>query len=339
MLETLQNCRSAAHFLRTEPIPEACASALATLAALGAADAAFECVRDAHGCCSSAGYFFCGSSGRCVGRDDPCEDGSGAAAATCGATLKRDGAVASWDLKGLTRTSSLLDYEARDGTSKVIFNVCANANPPKVCPSPKPAAAYAITKQSCKAVAGSAADADMASLKPLVGSDPTQGVALAYSGPDRCSFLLRVRCSESAVEPSEPTLISSTDCATITEVESVHGCPLGCARDRAGAPAQTGASASGRRRAPRAAATRARRAPPATRILMGPRGGARAVALRYHCPRRVALRGRRRRALRRVSEEAPRDAARARDLRDRRRGRRRGRRRARRVDALRPVPV
>ena len=56
--------------------------ALATLAALHAADAAFECVRDAHGCCSSAGYFFCGSSGRCVGRDDPCEDGSGAAAAT-----------------------------------------------------------------------------------------------------------------------------------------------------------------------------------------------------------------------------------------------------------------
>ena len=198
--------------------------ALAALAAIQAADAAFECVRDAHGCCSSAGYFFCGSSGRCVGRDDPCEDGSGAAAATCGATLKRDGAVASWDLKGLTRTSSLLDYEARDGTSKVIFNVCANANPPKVCPDPAPAAAYAISKQSCKAVAGSAADADMASLKPLVGSDPTQGVALAYSGPDRCSFLLRVRCSESAVEPSEPTLISSTDCATITEVESVHGC-------------------------------------------------------------------------------------------------------------------
>ena len=75
----------------------------------------------------------------------------------------------------------------------------------------------------------------MASLKPLVGSDPTQGVALAYSGPDRFSFLLRVRCSESAVEPSEPTLISSTDCTTITEVESVHGCPLGCARDRTGA--------------------------------------------------------------------------------------------------------
>ena len=209
--------------------------ALATLAALHAADAAFECVRDAHGCCSSAGYFFCGSSGRCVGRDDPCEDGSGAAAATCGATLKRDGAVASWDLTGLTRTSSLLDYEARDGASKVIFNVCANANPPNVCPSSNPAAAYAITKQSCKAVAGSAADADMASLKPLVGADPTQGVALAYSGPDRCSFLLRVRCSESAVEPSEPTLISSADCSTITEVESVHGCPLGCARDRTGA--------------------------------------------------------------------------------------------------------
>ena len=163
--------------------------ALAALAAIQAADAAFECVRDAHGCCSSAGYFFCGSSGRCVGRDDPCEDGSGAAAATCGATLKRDGAVASWDLKGLTRTSSLLDYEARDGASKVIFNVCANANPPNVCPSSNPAAAYAISKQSCKAVAGSAADADMASLKPLVGSDPTQGVALAYSGPDRCSFL------------------------------------------------------------------------------------------------------------------------------------------------------
>ena len=209
--------------------------ALATLAALHAADAAFECVRDAHGCCSSAGYFFCGSSGRCVGRDDPCEDGSGAAAATCGATLKRDGAVASWDLKGLTRTSSLLDYEARDGASKVIFNVCANANPPRVCADPEPAAAYAISKQSCKAVAGSAADADMASLKPLVGADPTQGVALAYSGPDRCSFLLRVRCAEGAVEPSEPTLISSADCATITEVESVHGCPLGCARDRQGA--------------------------------------------------------------------------------------------------------
>ena len=111
--------------------------ALAALAAIQAADAAFECVRDAHGCCSSAGYFFCGSSGRCVGRDDPCEDGSGAAAATCGATLKRDGAVASWDLKGLTRTSSLLDYEARDGGSKVIFNVCANANPPKVCADPR----------------------------------------------------------------------------------------------------------------------------------------------------------------------------------------------------------
>ena len=44
-----------------------------------------------------------------------------------------------------------------------------------------------------------------------------------------------MRCSEAAVEPSEPTLISSTDCTTITEVESVHGCPLGCARDRTGA--------------------------------------------------------------------------------------------------------
>ena len=131
------------------------------------------------------GYFFCGSSGRCVGRDDPCEDGSGAAAATCGATLKRDGAVASWDLKGLTRTSSLLDYEAKDGASKVIFNVCANANPPKACPSSNPAAAYAITKQSCKAVAGSAADADMASLKPLVGADPTagRGLGLVWPGP------------------------------------------------------------------------------------------------------------------------------------------------------------
>ena len=63
--------------------------ALAALAAIQAADAAFECVRDAHGCCSSAGYFFCGSSGRCVGRDDPCEDGSGAAAATSAVAAER----------------------------------------------------------------------------------------------------------------------------------------------------------------------------------------------------------------------------------------------------------
>lgn len=209
---------------------------LTTLAVLlHSTNAAFECVRDAHGCCSSAGYFFCGSSGRCVGKDDPCEDGGGAAAATCGATLRRDGAVASWDLKGLTRTSSLLDYEAEDGADKVIFNVCANVNPPKVCPGETPAAAYAIHEQKCTAVAGSAADAAMASLKPLVGADPTQGVALTYKGAGDCSFLLRVRCAPSAVAPSAPKLVSASDCSTITEVESVHGCPLGCARDRAGA--------------------------------------------------------------------------------------------------------
>ena len=159
--------------------------ALATLAALHAADAAFECVRDAHGCCSSAGYFFCGSSGRCVGRDDPCEDGSGAAAATCGATLKRDGAVASWDLKGLTRTSSLLDYEARDGTSKVIFNVCANANPPKVCPDPEPAAAYAISEaivQSRRRVGGRRGHG-VAQAVGGVGPHPGRGLGLFWPGP------------------------------------------------------------------------------------------------------------------------------------------------------------
>ena len=178
--------------------------ALATLAALHAADAAFECVRDAHGCCSSAGYFFCGSSGRCTGRDDPCEDGSGAAAATCGATLKRDGAVASWDLTGLTRTSSLLDYEAGRRVQGHLQRLCQRESA-QVCPSSKPAAP--TRSRSNRAKPSPVGGRRGHGVEPLVGRTPPRASPGLF-WPGRCSFLLRVRCSESAVEPSN-LLVSS----------------------------------------------------------------------------------------------------------------------------------
>ena len=313
--------------------------ALATLAALHAADAAFECVRDAHGCCSSAGYFFCGSSGRCTGRDDPCEDGASAAAARdVRATLKRDGAVASWDLQGLTRTSSLLDYEAKDGASKVIFNVCANANPPNVCPSPQSRRGlrdHEAIVQGRRRVGGRRGHGSL-NLSRRFGPDAGRRLGLFWPGPvflSAAGAVLGIRR-----QLSEPTLISSTDCTTITEVESVHGCPLGCAREdgrglRKQGPVRLGESG---RRVP--LRPRARRAPPATRILMGARGRrARYAAIivlvvslcaAVVAARCVAFRKRRLATLRAGGPTRPSTPPTTRT-----------RNRARRVDALRPGPV
>jgi len=69
-------------------------------------------ITDAHGCCTSNGLFWCGSSGRCTYADDVCEDGLGAAM-PC--TLEVAGAA--FDLSPLTLSTSQLDHVVLDSAS------------------------------------------------------------------------------------------------------------------------------------------------------------------------------------------------------------------------------
>ncbi|KAH8087775.1 hypothetical protein JL720_7098 [Aureococcus anophagefferens] len=136
-----------------------------------------DCVRDANGCCASAGFFYCGSSGRCTHDWDQCEDGLGDAPS--------------------------VDYEANGSSAaKIIFNVCANAATPRACvnttgadgaASTSPAAAFAVfdddvdgAHERCARLSGSASRDDTFAASPLDAARPTRGVALDYAGGDVC---------------------------------------------------------------------------------------------------------------------------------------------------------
>ena len=82
------------------------------LRAAAASAAMVGCVKDAHGCCASAGYFWCASSGRCTHDWDQCEDAFGENGAPCGFTSLMGGAAAAFDLSGLTITKGRTDHVA-----------------------------------------------------------------------------------------------------------------------------------------------------------------------------------------------------------------------------------
>jgi len=95
-------------------------------------------ITDEYGCCTSSGFFWCGSSGRCSYSEDVCEDGLGFAM-PCTFTDFLTGV--SFDLSPLTLTTSTLDHVVVDSssyqghTTTYIFNVCANAVTPDACAS------------------------------------------------------------------------------------------------------------------------------------------------------------------------------------------------------------
>ena len=93
---------------------------------------------DAHGCCTSAGYFWCGASRRCTFGDDVCEDGTRSDTSYCGYYDKHLGV--SYDLSPLSLQTERKDYVISDTESSgltrnytFIFNVCANAVTPAAC--------------------------------------------------------------------------------------------------------------------------------------------------------------------------------------------------------------
>ena len=57
-------------------------------------------ITDAHGCCSSEGFFWCGSSGRCTFGSDVCENGAATVAEAVSCRLSEGGA--SFDLSPLS---------------------------------------------------------------------------------------------------------------------------------------------------------------------------------------------------------------------------------------------
>ncbi|KAH8078085.1 hypothetical protein JL720_9757 [Aureococcus anophagefferens] len=106
-----------------------------------------DCVRDANGCCASAGFFYCGSSGRCTHDWDQCEDGLGDAPSSCALDYEVGGLSASFDLSALRIRTGSVDYEANGG---------------------------------------SASRDDTFAASPLDAARPTRGVALDYAGGDVC---------------------------------------------------------------------------------------------------------------------------------------------------------
>ena len=219
-----------------------------------------DCVRDANGCCASAGFFYCGSSGRCTHDWDQCEDGLGDAPSSCALDYAFGGLSASFDLSALRIRTGSVDYEANGSSAAaVIFNVCANAATPRACvnttgadgaASTSPAAAFAVfdddvdgAHERCARLSGSASRDDTFATSPLDAARPTRGVALEYAGGDVCgstgapaAFRLDVLCDEAATSPSPAAYVITREaCAFSVALRSVHGCPLACARAASGA--------------------------------------------------------------------------------------------------------
>ena len=185
-----------------------------------------DCVRDEHGCCASAGFFYCGSSGRCTHDWDQCEDGLGESSASCALDYEYEGVVASYDLSPLRIRTGDVDYEANATTkANVIFNLCSNAATPRACVNTTggdgvarstPAAAFAVFDddgdgghERCARLSGSAYAGDTFAARALFedveGGKPTRGVALDYGGGDICAktgkaatFTVAVLCDPTA---------------------------------------------------------------------------------------------------------------------------------------------
>ena len=96
-------------------------------------DPSSSCVLDAYGCCSSAGYFWCGSSARCTHGYDVCEDGMLSSSSSC---QYADSSGLVFDLSPLRLTTTSLDYKVASSTDpslSYVFNFCANAVTPSAC--------------------------------------------------------------------------------------------------------------------------------------------------------------------------------------------------------------
>ncbi|KAH8060864.1 hypothetical protein JL720_13532 [Aureococcus anophagefferens] len=202
-----------------------------------------DCVRDANGCCASAGFFYCGSSGRCTHDWDQCEDGLGDAPSSCaldyevgGERVLRPGALR-------IRTGSV-DYEANGSSAaKIIFNVCANAATPRACvnttgadgaASTSPAAAFAVfgddvdgAHERCARLSGSASRDDTFAASPLdaAGAASRSTTPAATSAGDRRAGGVRldVLCDEAATSRPRGLRDDARACAFSVALRSVHG--------------------------------------------------------------------------------------------------------------------
>ncbi|KAJ1449496.1 hypothetical protein M885DRAFT_622511 [Pelagophyceae sp. CCMP2097] len=206
-----------------------------------------SCVRDAHGCCSSEGWFYCGSSGRCISTTKPhdwdeCENAA-AAAPTC--TLEMQGVA--YDLSPLRLATA--DYEAAIGDTTIVFNVCANAAEPAACVEPArrnataaarrdstaPAAAYAVHGgERCARLAASVTQAEATTLSLLDAENAAKGVRLSFGG-GRGALSLALRCDAGAAAFGPLAVSRAADGGYEVAFPSVFACPAQCL-DPGGAP-------------------------------------------------------------------------------------------------------
>uniref|UniRef100_A0A7S2V107 MRH domain-containing protein n=1 Tax=Fibrocapsa japonica TaxID=94617 RepID=A0A7S2V107_9STRA len=160
---------------------------------------------DEFGCAINEGYFWCGSSSRCLKGWDTCEDG---AADPVDCQLRASGLT--WDLVPLRRSASsdYFLYAAGLSNVSIIFNVCGNAGTPwdKGCHQtfgvghnqaqvlPAPAFAMDEGAKECKRLGGSVLGGKNMKMSMIDPMDPMLGVSITYSGGNSCQGLPLYNC-------------------------------------------------------------------------------------------------------------------------------------------------
>jgi len=218
-----------------------------------------DILEDEWGCAIEEGYFWCGSSSRCLQGDDVCEDGLGDAV-KC--QVEHKGLL--WDLSHL-RKSSALDYAVKATGLKdveVNFNLCANAATPveqclrtegtngEIMDAPAPGYAWEINGDGCKRLGESIKARENFEMKVLDEMAPLKGISITYTGGNTCpahelyqcendvcrhSLQVTVYCHNTHVDVPELEPIEiAQPCTYKLDIHSVHGCPIECPRDYEG---------------------------------------------------------------------------------------------------------
>jgi len=217
-----------------------------------------ETLTDEWGCAVNEGYFWCGSSSRCLPAEDNCEDGLGEAV-SCQVEYK--GLL--WDLSHL-RKSNQQDYSVKAvglKDTEVNFNLCGNAVTPEdkciettgtageIMAAPAPGYARELSGSGCKRLGESIKDRSNFKIAVLDEMAPMKGISISYTGGNTCpahalydcdgdchhSLQINVYCHNSNVELPEMEEIEIVQpCTYKLAMHSVYGCPVDCPADREG---------------------------------------------------------------------------------------------------------